>query len=551
MADATTISCPKCGSDVETRDAEPLSRVPCPNCGERVRAARRFDHFELLETVGTGGMGTVYKARDIRLERDVALKLLRKDLGPEYADQLQQEARVTASINHPNVVQVFSFGHDHDQYYLVMELVERGTLDDLIAEQEKLSEDDVLRAGAEVARGLRAAFRKGLIHHDVKPANILFNGEGVAKISDFGLAGIAQPQVRGGTIWGTPYYVAPERLNNEPEDLRSDIYSLGATLFHAAAGRPPFEGETTSAAELRTLKTKTVKLATVAPNISNATANIIDRMISPEPRLRFSCYDDLIQALERSRRILAGQAESARAKFALLTLALILSVIAVGGWLTLSRRHAPAVEAPIVRKSDRGRQLGQVRPVTESGRSEKVTPGKEREAVLARETRLWNGAVEKFRQAVSVYDYQRAADAVKSAPLKEPSLRETQSKHLQIATWLHEWKTTLMRDLNARGYNGALSANNLQYSGISGATPDKLKLKMPHGVGETDWVKISPTTFLAISSSFANNPDRQWRCGVFAWSIGQNASAEQLFDLACAAKPAYAAPRKFFEQSER
>jgi len=95
------------------------------------------------------------------LDRDVALKLLRKDLGPEYANQLQQEARITASVNHPHVVQVFSFGRDHDQYYLVMELVDRGTLDDLIAEQKKLPEGDVLRAGIEVARGLRAAYQKG------------------------------------------------------------------------------------------------------------------------------------------------------------------------------------------------------------------------------------------------------------------------------------------------------------------------------------------------------------------------------------------------------
>src|SRR5205823_765000 len=152
-----------------------------------------------------------------QLDRDVALKLLRKDLGPEYANQLQQEARITASVNHPHVVQVFSFGRDHDQYYLVMELVDRGTLDDLIAEQKKLPEADALRAGIEVARGLRAAYQKGLIHRDVKPANILFNAEGMAKISDFGLAGIVEPNAQtSGAIWGTPYYVAPERSRPIP-----------------------------------------------------------------------------------------------------------------------------------------------------------------------------------------------------------------------------------------------------------------------------------------------------------------------------------------------
>src|SRR3989440_7938005 len=227
MSDPSTLSCPKCDAPIDIGDAEPLSRVPCPGCGERVRVPRSFNHFELRDTLGTGGMGTVYKARDTQLDRDVALKLLRKDLGPEYANQLQHEARITASVNHPHVVQVFSFGRDHDQYYLVMELVERGTLDDLIAERKKLTEEEVLRTGIEVARGLRAAYKKGLIHRDVKPANGLFNDDGMAKIGDFGLAGIVEPheQTSGGIIWGTPYYVAPERLNNQPEDFRSDIYS--------------------------------------------------------------------------------------------------------------------------------------------------------------------------------------------------------------------------------------------------------------------------------------------------------------------------------------
>src|SRR6266404_9646024 len=255
-------------------------------------------------------MGTVYKARDTQLDRDVALKLLRKDLGPEYANQLQQEARITASVNHPHVVQVFSFGRDHDQYYLVMELVDRGTLDDLIAEQKKLPEADVLRAGIEVARGLRAAYQKGLIHRDVKPANILFNEEGMAKISDFGLAGIVEPHAQSsGAIWGTPYYVAPERLNNQPEDFRSDIYSLGATLFHAVSGRAPIEGETNSATALRELKNSPMDLREVAPEVSERTASVLQRMIAPDPAKRFSSYDELILALKKAERILHGEPE--------------------------------------------------------------------------------------------------------------------------------------------------------------------------------------------------------------------------------------------------
>src|SRR5947199_8039603 len=136
--------------------------------------SRTFDHFVLLDTLGLGGMGTVYKARDTLLDRLVALKLLRKDLvgDNDHTSRLQEEARVAASVNHPNVIQVFSSGTDHGQFYVVMELVDHGTLDDLIEKRNRLSEEQVLESGIQVANGLRAAYRQGLINHAVKPGNI-------------------------------------------------------------------------------------------------------------------------------------------------------------------------------------------------------------------------------------------------------------------------------------------------------------------------------------------------------------------------------------------
>src|SRR5438445_4458234 len=263
---SATQACLACGTVIDTAAAQPLARVPCPKCGGKVRAERTFDHFVLVETLGVGGMGTVYKARDTLLDRFVALKLLRQALGAgfDHATQLQHEARVAASVNHPNVVQVFSSGTDHGQFYLVMELVEGGSLDDLVEQHSRLPEEQVLEAGIQVAKGLRAAHAKGLIHRDVKPANILFADEHTAKIGDFGLAGVAAETAETrGEIWGTPYYVAPERLDNKPEDFRSDIYSLGATLFHAVTGRAPIEGETNSATTLRELKNKPLDVRAV------------------------------------------------------------------------------------------------------------------------------------------------------------------------------------------------------------------------------------------------------------------------------------------------
>ena len=362
-------TCPACGTGMNTADAEPLARVACPKCGEKMRAERTFDHFVLLETVGVGGMGTVYKARDTLLDRLVALKLLRKNLAGEndHASGLQQEARAAASVNHPNVVQVFSSGTDHGQFYVVMELVDHGSLDDLIEQRKRLPEEQVLQSGIQVAKGLRAAYRKRVIHRDVKPANILFVDEQTAKIGDFGLAGVAvRAAETRGVIWGTPYYVAPERLNNEPEDFRSDIYSLGATLFHAITGKTPIEGDANSTIDLRELKKKPLDLRTIAPDVSVTTADVFQRMIAPIPWKRFGSYDELITQLEDAYRALTDRDSvelSARPrrlprKFLIILALLITMMIPASFWFVRKAREHAAAEA---RSAELNRQYDETR----------------------------------------------------------------------------------------------------------------------------------------------------------------------------------------------
>ena len=352
---------PACGHAVDTTGADPLTRVACPQCGEKVRVQRSFNNFELVETLGIGGMGTVYKARDVLLDRLVALKLLRGDLGEDidYATRLQQEARVAASINHPNVIQVFSTGKDHGQFYLVMELVDHGSLDDLIEQKKNLPEELVLEAGIQVAKGLRAAYGKGLIHRDVKPANILFADEHMAKIGDFGLAGAAAESGESrGEIWGTPYYVAPERLNNQPEDFRSDIYSLGATLFHALAGRAPIEGDTNSATALRDLKSKPLDLREIAPQVSPETAEVFRRTIDPDPDQRFGSYDELVAALEHAYGTLTGKEmdlSARRSKRPWIIGAVVLGValVAVATWAYFVRQKSRSELSAVAAEAQR------------------------------------------------------------------------------------------------------------------------------------------------------------------------------------------------------
>jgi serine/threonine protein kinase len=311
-------SCPGCGGPIETVGLEPFAKVNCPACGKQVRVERVFEHFTVVEPLGTGGMGSVYKARDARLNRFVALKLLRKEFADDasFTAKLKEEARVTGSIKHPHVVEVFSVGEDHGQFYVVMELVDGGSLDDRMEDEKRIPELQTLELGIQVAKGLQAALKAGLIHRDIKPGNILFADRNTAKIVDFGLALFAAQHA--GTeneIWGTPYYVAPERLTSEPEDFRSDLYSLGATLFHASSGRPTFKIETQSATELKKLKADPIKLKKVAPDISDETAAVIDQMLRPDPAARQSSYKELIAQLESARSEFLAREEELRGRW--------------------------------------------------------------------------------------------------------------------------------------------------------------------------------------------------------------------------------------------
>jgi hypothetical protein len=292
--------CSVCAAAIDISDEEPLTAMTCPACGADLIVSGQVDKYVLQQIVGRGGMGVVYKAYDGGLDRFVALKLLRRDKSDSgIIQQLEKEAAITASITHPHVVRVFTSGLDHGRFFIAMELVDKGTLDDLIHLQGRVAEAQVLEVGIQIAQGLRAALNAGLIHRDVKPGNILFADAHTAKIVDFGLAIFqAEEEAQRGEIWGTPYYVAPEKLDRKPEDFRSDMYSLGGTLFHALAGRPPFEAEDASMVALKHLKSQAVSLQAFAPHVSGRTAYVINRTLSKDPNDRYQSYDEMIEHLD-------------------------------------------------------------------------------------------------------------------------------------------------------------------------------------------------------------------------------------------------------------
>jgi hypothetical protein len=181
----------------------------------------------------------------------------------------------------------------------------------------------------------------------------------------------------------------------------------------------------------------------------------------------------------------------------------------------------------------------------------KSVQGKKQRDLLAREKSQLTTALEMYHQLVSKYNFVGAAAVMRKVNLTEPLLRQTQSNYQNAADWLVEWKATLISDLNLYGYSSALVVNNIQYTGVVGATSDKLRMKIPYGVVETDWQKVSAPTLLRISSSLATDADRQWRCGVFAWAIGQTGASQKLLDAASSAKPSYREARDFFDQAKR
>lgn len=293
-------------------DLQPMQTVPCKQCGHPVILPFRIRQFELREVIASGGMGTVYRAFDLTLEREVAVKLLKREMAADQQvlESFYREARAGASLNHTNIIHIYTFDEFEGNPYLVMELADNGSLDSRIERDGVVPELDVLDVGIKVASALATALKRDLLHRDIKPGNILFNSEGEAKLVDFGLARHAEDdQDYDGTVWGTPYYVAPEKIKREREDFLSDLYSLGGTLYHALTGHVPFEAKTIEEVVAGHVHTPLTPPYHVNPQITVPTSNALMVAMAKVPAERFASYDEFIMALEASRTqlLLQGQ----------------------------------------------------------------------------------------------------------------------------------------------------------------------------------------------------------------------------------------------------
>lgn len=272
--------------------------------------------YRILGEAGRGGMGVVYRALDTRLDRTVALKAVSPLLGrnDEQRRRLRREAKVAASLNHPAIAAVYALEEFDDGLFIAGEYVEGENLRSRI-DQGPLPLPELLRVAAQVCGGLSAAHSSGVIHRDLKPENVLLDVDGNLKIVDFGLAlptlepSHSQRLTRAGTVLGTPVYMAPEQLEGQEADFRSDIFSFGVLLYELATGRHPFEGKTPLATVARILEGRPGRPDAIGP--PSALEPVLLRCLEKDPDDRFPSTDELLEQLQRLESALRGKPEEA------------------------------------------------------------------------------------------------------------------------------------------------------------------------------------------------------------------------------------------------
>lgn len=296
--------CQQCRTILELDDAQPGELVQCDKCGTAVTVPEPLTpraaiggEFIINRVIGNGGMGTVFLAHQISLDRDVAVKVISPD-GAQSGQDIEafiNEARSAAAINHPNIVQPYAVKNDNGIWYIAMEYIDGPTCKTLLETQGKLPADQVLGIAEQIVAALQYAWNEcRIIHCDIKPDNIMINSSGQSKLADLGLAH-SYSSAEGGSddLYGTPQYIAPELLCRRPADARSDIYSLGATLYHLLTGQFPYDGASPDEIVLKHLQEPLRPIAEVAPDAPAPLAALIEGMMIKRPDQRYASYDEL------------------------------------------------------------------------------------------------------------------------------------------------------------------------------------------------------------------------------------------------------------------
>lgn len=279
---------------------------------ERVRAdfeakksSQRIPGYKIIRKLGAGAMATVFLAKQISLDRMVAIKVLPKKFSDnkKFIERFYKEGRAAAQLNHPNIVQAYDVGQAGEHHYFVMEYVDGETVYDRVVAHKRMDEKEAVSIIKQVAQALKHAHEKGFIHRDIKPKNIMLSSSGLVKLADLGLAramsDVQAAKAEAGRAYGTPYYISPEQIRGEVKiGPAADIYGLGATFYHMVTGRVPYEGRNPSSVMHKHLKAELVPPDHINPKLSAGCAQVIEMMMAKDPKSRYQNAADLLTDLE-------------------------------------------------------------------------------------------------------------------------------------------------------------------------------------------------------------------------------------------------------------
>lgn len=259
------------------------------------------DRYEILERIGSGGMSEVYKAKCHKLNRLVAIKVLKSEFTSDsgFVSKFKMEAQAAACLSHPNIVNIYDVVDEGDLHYIVMELVEGITLKSYIAKKGRLDIRESIGIAIQVAQGIEAAHEQHIIHRDIKPQNMLISKDGKVKVADFGIARAATSQTVNSTVIGSVHYISPEQARGGYSDVRSDVYSLGITMYEMVTGKVPFEGENTVTVALAHLEDPIVPPGRLNPQVPASLEKIILKCTEKKPERRYSAVSDVISDLRK------------------------------------------------------------------------------------------------------------------------------------------------------------------------------------------------------------------------------------------------------------
>lgn len=312
---AVRFECSHCRGILEIGEWEPGEAVACGHCGSavavpdsRLSPGALVGDFVLREELGRGGMGTVFLAHQVSLDRNAAVKVLHDEFAADeqYLANFVREARAAANLNHPGIVQAYAVGEDEGLYYFAMEYVAGSTLKDVLLHSGRMVPERALEIVTDVAEALHFGWKnQHLVHRDIKPDNIMLTGTGTVKLADLGLARWGADTAEGsGEVHGTPQYISPEQLLGQPAEIGADIYSLGATLYHMVSGQFPYQGKDALEIAEKHLFAPLPPVGSVVAGLPPAVCQVIEVMLAKRPAHRYRDTTELIADL---RRVAAGE----------------------------------------------------------------------------------------------------------------------------------------------------------------------------------------------------------------------------------------------------